>query len=95
MSDSSGPHTTRGAGTESREDGGHHESAARGQVSRRGQQREEEESGGTGRGVAHNYSGGAGRASSTLKQVYNSRSCSSCGGTRSQQKNSIITNKDR
>ena len=35
-----------------------------------GQQREEEESGGTGRGVAQNYSGGAGRASPTADTDY-------------------------
>ena len=35
-----------------------------------GQQREEEEPGGTGRGVAHNYSGGAGRASPTANTRY-------------------------
>ena len=35
-----------------------------------GQQKEEEESGGTGRGAAHNYSSGAGRASSTADTGY-------------------------
>ena len=34
------------------------------------QQRKEEESGGTGRGAAHNYSGGAGRASPTADTGY-------------------------
>ena len=36
----------------------------------RGQQKEEEESGGTGKGAAHNYSGGAGRASPTADTGY-------------------------
>ena len=49
-----------------------------------GQQREEDKSSGTGRGAAHNYSGGAGRASPTADTGYgvtavgaaaNSRSC--------------------
>ena len=35
-----------------------------------GQQREKEETGGTGRGVAHNYSGGVGRASPTADTGY-------------------------
>ena len=35
-----------------------------------GQQREEEESDGTGRGAAHNYNGGAGRASPTADTGY-------------------------
>ena len=35
-----------------------------------GQQKEEEESGGTGRGGAHNYSAGAGRASPTADTGY-------------------------
>ena len=35
-----------------------------------GQQKEEEEPGGTGRGAAYNYSGGAGRASATADTGY-------------------------
>ena len=70
MSDSSGPHRLEELESKVEKLMGMMSQLLEAKSAGGGRQREEEEVGGTGRGVTHNYSGGAGRASPTADIGY-------------------------
>ena len=70
MSDSSGPHTREELESKVEKMMGIISQLLEAKSAGGGQQREDEKSGGTGRGAAHIYNGGAGRASPTADTGY-------------------------
>ena len=70
MSDSSGPHRLEELESKVQKMMDMMSQLLEAKLAGGGQQREQEESGSTGRGAAHNYRGGAGRASPTADTGY-------------------------